>query len=67
MPIIIIDEFDLRFIESVALLKGKYLIAYADAFAINLALTKAASLVTGDPEILKIAKHEKRLKVASLN
>ena len=38
-----------------ALLKGKYPIAYADAFAAALALKHRCPLLTGDPELRSIA------------
>ncbi len=38
-----------------ALLKGKYPVAYADAFAAALALKYRCPLVTGDPELKSIA------------
>lgn len=41
-----------------ALLKGKYLIAYADAFAAALAHKYRCPLVTGDPEFRSIAELE---------
>ncbi len=37
-------------------LKGQYRISYADAFAIELVLNKGGQLVTGDPEILALAR-----------
>jgi ribonuclease VapC len=41
-----------------ALLKGKYPIAYADAFAAALALKHRCRLVTGDPEFRSIPELE---------
>jgi len=41
-----------------ALLKGKYPIAYADAFAAALALKHRCPLVTGDPEFRSIPELE---------
>lgn len=55
LPIIISEEFSLRFVKQVAKIKGTYPISYADAFAVNLALQENIPLVTGDPEIIRLA------------
>lgn len=41
-----------------ARLKGKYALAYADAFAIQVAMEREVPLVTGDPEIRAVEQSE---------
>lgn len=57
LPLIIEDIFNRDFVKSVGKLKGTYPLSYADAFAVNLALTKKAPVVTGDPELTKLSSH----------
>ena len=66
LPILVIEDASLNFISGVATIKGKYSLAYADAFAIWLGLSKNAFLVTGDPEIIKASKKENKLKVINI-
>lgn len=63
LPIVVDDTFDGDFVKAVAEVKGKHPVSYADAFAINLALSKNIPLVTDDPEIAKVAKQESRLQL----
>jgi len=49
---------DRRLILDAARLKGRFAISYADAFAVETARQQKAVLVTGDPEILEVSKHE---------
>ena len=53
-----IDVPNLDEIWNAALLKGRYPIAYADAFAAALAQKYRCPLVTGDPELRSIADLE---------
>ncbi|HEX7362186.1 MAG TPA: PIN domain-containing protein [Bryobacteraceae bacterium] len=46
-----------------ARLKAQYAISYADAFAAATAIAHALPLVTGDPELRKMAAKEKTLKL----
>lgn len=48
-PLLIVDA-DLKLTLEAAALKAKYALSYADAFAAALAITKKATLITGDPE-----------------
>jgi predicted nucleic acid-binding protein len=41
-----------------ARLKGTYALAYADAFAIQVALERGVPIVTGDPEIRAVEERE---------
>jgi predicted nucleic acid-binding protein len=63
LAIIVEDICNKSFIESVAIIKSKNAVSYADAFAIALALELKAPLVTGDPEITKAAKNLPALKL----
>jgi len=45
-----IYEIDMAFTHKAALLKAKYKISYADAFAAALTINKKATLITGDSE-----------------
>jgi ribonuclease VapC len=49
---------DRRLILGAARLKSRYPISYADAFAVETAREQNAILVTGDPELRQLAKHE---------
>jgi len=53
LPVEIIDA-DRAITLSAARIKAIYSVAYADTFAVALALQKEASLVTGDPEFKKL-------------
>lgn len=46
-----------------ASLKARFALSYADAFAAASALATAAPLVTGDPEIADLARHESALQL----
>lgn len=50
VPVTVIDATPAR-VREAAFLKGQYRLAYADAFAVQLAMEKGLTLVTGDPEI----------------
>ena len=49
---------DRRSILNAARLKSRYPISYADAFAVETARQQNAILVTGDPELWRLSKHE---------
>ncbi len=49
---------DRRLILAAARLKSRFPIAYADAFAVETAREQNAVLVTGDPELWQLSKHE---------
>jgi predicted nucleic acid-binding protein len=49
---------DRKLILGAARLKSRYPIAYADAFAVETARDQNAILVTGDPELWRLSKHE---------
>jgi len=53
LPISLMDV-DRELTYQAAKLKGKYPIAYADCFAASLAMKLKATLVTGDPEFIKL-------------
>ncbi len=55
LPIAVI-EVDRATASRVGALKQKHNLGYADAFAAELAIERSASLVTADPEFLKIGK-----------
>ena len=42
-------------VDAAALLKSRYAISYADAFAAQLSIVRNAPLLTGDPEFKKLA------------
>jgi predicted nucleic acid-binding protein len=54
MPVMILSVSNALAI-SVAKLKSRHPISYADAFALATAIRKAAPLVTGDPELKRIS------------
>jgi ribonuclease VapC len=43
-------------IDAAAVLKGRFAISYADAFAVVLSLSRNAPLATGDPELAALEK-----------
>jgi predicted nucleic acid-binding protein len=45
--------------ERASKLKAKYPVAYADCFAASLAIAKDATVITGDPEFVKMEKEVK--------
>ena len=49
---------DRKLILGAARLKSRYPISYADAFAVETARDQNAFLVTGDPELWRLSKHE---------
>ena len=49
-----VKEASSRRVREAALLKGRYRIAFADAFAVQLAVELSVPLVTGDPEIRQV-------------
>ena len=49
---------DRRLILNAARLKSRHPISYADAFAVETAREQNAVLVTGDPELWRLSKHE---------
>jgi predicted nucleic acid-binding protein len=53
-PIALVPATDIR-IEQAARLKAAHIISYADAFAVALARELGVPLVTGDPEIRRLA------------
>ena len=56
LPIKMIDRIDEELLLTVAGLKAKYPISYADSFAAALALIKNCPLLTGDPEFTSLEK-----------
>ena len=56
MPLSVVDASRPR-IQQAARLKGRYAIAYASAFAAQVAMEKDVPLVTGDPELKVLADH----------
>jgi len=46
-----------------AKLKAQYAISYADAFAAATAISRKAPLVTGDPELLGVARKDESLRL----
>ena len=58
LPIQII-EVDTDLTLKASKLKAKYPVAYADCFAASLAIEKDASVVTGDPEFMKMQEEVK--------
>ena len=59
-----ISEIDMTFTHKAAHIKAQYKLSYADAFAAALAITRKATLITGDEEFE--ALKEKDLKVKYL-
>ena len=57
------SEPDKAIIKNAAVIKGKYRLSYADAFAIALAKEVSGILLTGDPEILLLKNVVKTLKL----
>lgn len=49
---------DRKLVLNAARLKARYPISYADAFAAETARQQNAALVTGDPELYELARHE---------
>jgi predicted nucleic acid-binding protein len=49
---------DRKLVLNAARLKARYPISYADAFAAETARQQNAALVTGDPELYDLARHE---------
>lgn len=47
-----------RRVRASAALKARYAIAFADAFAIQLALERGLTLLTGDPEMEAVEREE---------
>ena len=58
LPIQII-EADIDLTLKASKLKAKYPVAYADCFAASLAIEKDASVITGDPEFMKMEEEVK--------
>ena len=56
LPIKMIDRIDEELLLTVAGLKAKYPISYADSFAAALAMIKNCPLLTGDPEFNSLEK-----------
>jgi len=64
--LLILDQLPIRLVlpdktqvYQAAKLKAKYSIAYADCFAVTLALQNQAKILTGDPEFKKLEKEIK--------
>ena len=57
------NEPDKKTIKNAAILKGKYRLSYADAFAIALAQKVNGILLTGDPEIISLKNIIKTLSL----
>lgn len=51
-------EVTRRRVREAAALKARYAIAFADAFAIQLAIERALPLLTGDPEMVAVERSE---------
>jgi ribonuclease VapC len=60
LPVMPLQTFlpDRKVILGAARLKSRFPISYADAFAVETARQQKAALVTGDPELFELAKHE---------
>ena len=56
-------EPDKKNIRNTAIIKGKYKLSYADAFAITLAQEVNGTLMTGDPEIILLKNVVKTFKL----
>lgn len=65
MPLEIIEP-DLKFCIEAALIKSKYSLSYADAFAAALTISKKATLITGDKEFVTL-ENEPGFKVKYFN
>jgi len=56
LPMLLIDRINEELLLTVAGLKARYTISYADSFAAALAMIKNCPLLTGDPEFRSLEK-----------
>ena len=57
-PLTLIDTIDEALLKTAAVLKARYPISYADAFAAAMAIRQKSALLTGDPEFKVLEKKE---------